>query len=323
MPDQPQIPSYDLWAITTYFNPCSYRSRYENYQTFRKHLQVPLLTVELAYGDAFELADTDATKLIQLRSDQVMWQKERLINLALPALPPDCKKVAWLDCDIIFERDDWAHVSSQALEDSVLVQLFSRVGYLNSEVDYSQPLADQCYVERESFASGYAAGNIGLDGQPVAPAAQIAHGFSNQYSNGFAWAMRREILEEVGLYDAMILGNGDSALHQAATGQAVGYARQRSFNAEQTRHYLHWARKCHRIVDSRIGVVSRRIFTLWHGQLQDRNGLLQRSLPQRFHFDPFQDIALDESGCWRWNSDKSDLHKKVKAFFRERKEDGR
>ena len=173
-----QDPPSDLWAITTYFNPCGYRSRYENYQTFRKHLKVPLLTVELAYGDAFELADTDATKLIQLRSDQVMWQKERLVNLALPALPPDCKKVAWLDCDIIFERDDWAHVSSEALEDSVLVQLFSRVGYLNSEVDYSHPLADQCFVERESFASGYAAGNIGLDGQPVAPAAQIAHGFS-------------------------------------------------------------------------------------------------------------------------------------------------
>lgn len=319
---QSQNPLNDLWAITTYFNPYGYRSRYENYQTFWKHLKVPLLTVELAYGNAFELAHTDATKLIQLRSDHVMWQKERLINLALPSLPPGCRKVAWLDCDIIFERDDWGHLSSQALEDSVLVQIFSGVGHLNSEVDYSQPLADQCYMEQESLASGYVTGNVGASQMPVSSAARIAQGILLRYSYGHAWAMRRDVLEQVGLYDAMILGGGDLALVQAALGQEEAYGRLPSFNAEETRHYWHWAKNFHRIVDNRIGVVPGYIYHLWHGQLQDRKYLPRRSILQRSLFDPYQDIVLDQSGCWRWNSDKPDLHEEVRAYFGERKEDG-
>ena len=45
-----------LWAITSYFNPVSYRSRRENYRLFRERLPVPIVTVELAYGADFELA---------------------------------------------------------------------------------------------------------------------------------------------------------------------------------------------------------------------------------------------------------------------------
>ena len=155
--------SRDLWAITSYFNPCGYRSRYVNYQTFRQNLNVPLLTVELAYGDTCELNAGDATKLIQLRSDQVMWQKERLLNLALEALPPECQKVAWLDCDILFERNDWADLTARTLDDFALVQPFRKVHYLNPDIDCSGPLADQSYLMRDSMASQYVAGALDLD----------------------------------------------------------------------------------------------------------------------------------------------------------------
>ena len=145
MRSQSQSTSNQLWAITSYFNPCGYRSRYENYQTFQQHLQVPLLTVELAYGDTFELSDADASQLIQIRSDQVMWQKERLLNMALLALPPECERVAWVDCDILFGRDDWPQLVNQALDQFAFVQCFSQVHHLNRLIDAAQPLAAQSY----------------------------------------------------------------------------------------------------------------------------------------------------------------------------------
>ena len=64
-----------LWAITSYFNPIGYRRRPANYRLFRERLNVPLVTVELAYGPDFELTQSDADILVQLRGEDVLWQK--------------------------------------------------------------------------------------------------------------------------------------------------------------------------------------------------------------------------------------------------------
>src|SRR5262249_46941224 len=90
-----------LWAISSYFNPAGFRRKLANYRLFRERLIVPLVTVELAYGPNFQLTEGDADVLVQIRGRDVMWQKERLLNLALQALPGECKNVVALDCDII------------------------------------------------------------------------------------------------------------------------------------------------------------------------------------------------------------------------------
>src|SRR5262245_28638638 len=102
------LENQSLWAITAYFNPVGYRRRYANYQMFRRHLSIPLLTVELAFDRDFELRDTDADCLIQRRGSDVMWQKERLLNLAIDHLPTTCTRVLWIDCDLIYTCRNWA-----------------------------------------------------------------------------------------------------------------------------------------------------------------------------------------------------------------------
>src|SRR5438093_8021963 len=87
-----------LWAVTAYFNPMRYRRKRANYRLFRAHLDVPLVAVELAYGCDFELVDDDADILVRLRGRDVLWQKERLLNLALEALPARWRTVAWVGC---------------------------------------------------------------------------------------------------------------------------------------------------------------------------------------------------------------------------------
>jgi hypothetical protein len=42
-----------------------------------------------------------------------------------------------------------------------------------------------------------------------------------------------------------------------------------------------------------------------------------------YDFDPAADIAVDSSGCWRWNSDKPAMHEFVRGYFATRYEDGR
>src|SRR5262245_3945888 len=83
-------PAGELWAITAYFNPVGYARRLANYRVFRAHLPIPLLTVELAIGRDAELTAADADVLVQLRTDAVLWHKERLLNIALVRLPQCC-----------------------------------------------------------------------------------------------------------------------------------------------------------------------------------------------------------------------------------------
>ena len=42
---------------------------------------------------------------------------------------------------------------------------------------------------------------------------------------------------------------------------------------------------------------------------------------EAFGFDPFGDIALDDHGCWRWSSDKKDMHAFIRRYFEMRDED--
>src|SRR5262245_30598532 len=120
-------PSGPLWAVCAYFNPLRWRRRLANFQEVRRRLSVPLLAVELGYAPQFALRSDDAELLLQLPGRDVMWQKERLLNLGLKALPPTCEAVAWLDADLVFGSDDWADRAFRELERSVLVQPFHEI----------------------------------------------------------------------------------------------------------------------------------------------------------------------------------------------------
>jgi len=96
-----------MWAITSYYNPARYKCRLANYRIFRKNLITPLVTVELSFDGKFELTEGDADILIQISGGAVLWQKERLLNVAIKSVPPNVDSIAWVDCDVIFERSNW------------------------------------------------------------------------------------------------------------------------------------------------------------------------------------------------------------------------
>ena len=217
-----------------------YRRRRANYRAFRERLGVPLVAVELAHGADFELTEEDADVLIQLRDGDVMWQKERLLNVALGALPAGCLKVVWVDCDIVFAAEDWAERVSALLERFMLVQAFSHVDHLSTdgEVVCTQPSAAL------AIESGMRGSN--QFGRPT------LHG-PGSTNNGVAWAARRELLDEAGFYDACIVGGGDLAMVSAAHGRFD--VATRSMSERQVDHYLDWARRYHETVGGETGFI--------------------------------------------------------------------
>lgn len=244
-----------------------------------------------------------------------MWHKERLLNVALSAVPPDCRKIAWLDCNVVFEQRDWAWRTSDRLDQFVLVQPFQDV----CEVGRAVPLDQVDHPDNDrrghSLAYGLAVGAVDADilDQNIR---------LKGWNGGLAWAARREVLQQHGFYDACILGSGTRAMVCAALGR-FDYARHYlQMNARWTDHYLAWARPHFDTVRGSIGFVGGELLHLWHGDLRDRKYSDRHHGLKEFDFDPFRDIAAEDHGCWRWNSDKPRMHQYVRDYFATRKEDG-
>lgn len=305
-----------LWVISSYFNPVGYRRRLQNYRVFRQRLAAPLVTVELSFDGHFQLGSDDADILVQIQGRDVMWQKERLLNVALRSVPPACRKVAWVDCDVVFSHDDWVAQASRALDEAVLVHLFqerwdthpdARIGELRGNPESAGPS-----MVYKMVAEGVAA-------ERLLVSARRQRGLA---SNGLAWATRRDVLEAHGLYDACILGSADRAILCAALGRFADCTRALVMNGRQEAHYLDWARPYFETVRGRIGYIPGRVLHLWHGTVEDRQFGVRDEALQAFAFDPFGDIAVDDAGCWRWSSAKGELHAYVRRYFDSRREDG-
>src|SRR5882672_7731044 len=118
----------EFWCVTVLFNPVDYHSRINNYLLFQERLDkqnINLLTVELTFGEQ-EYTLPLADRTLRLRSNSVLWQKERLINYAISKLPPECKYFAWLDCDLLLPCG-WDDMLLQKLTKVDFVQLFEKV----------------------------------------------------------------------------------------------------------------------------------------------------------------------------------------------------
>jgi hypothetical protein len=121
-----------FWAITSYFNPTGSARRLHNYRVFRQALSLPLITVEWSWtkGTGHQLTAEDAEMMIQVSGPDLLWQKERLLNLAIKALPVDCRYVAWLDCDVLFDDPNWHESVASQLNDYPLVQPYDELVHL-------------------------------------------------------------------------------------------------------------------------------------------------------------------------------------------------
>jgi hypothetical protein len=302
----------ELAAVTCYFNPQRYRARRENYEKFVAGLNaigLPLTVAELAVGSApFELCD--APNVVRFRCNDAIWQKERLLRLALDRLPCSFTKVVWIDCDVLFESPSWVERACGALDEFPVIQPYSRVVLL--------PKGQTMYAgegeELESFGA-----LSGSDASRVTGGDFAAHGHT-----GFAWAARRDLLQEIGLYDTCLTGVADHLMAHSFCGDWQSSCIDNVIGLGSTyhAHFVKWAERAYANVRGRIGCIPDRLLHLWHGDDADRRYELRNEQFKRFAFDPENDIRIGDSGVWEWASAKSAMHQWARDFFVSRNEDG-
>jgi len=119
--------------------------------------------------------DDVRANILLLRASDIMWQKERLLKLAIATLQRACTKITWLDWALLFINPSWFERRAADLEDVPVPQPFGTVVHLLP-------------------------GRIQFCGQPRE--SLVTNDFERHGHTGFAWAGRREWMEDVGLYDA-------------------------------------------------------------------------------------------------------------------------
>jgi hypothetical protein len=305
-----------MWAITSYFNPVSYRRRLTNYRAFRRHLGVPLVAVEASFGGPFELRAGDADILVQLHGGDVMWQKERLLNIALAQVPDSCEHIAWLDADVVFPNGRWHHDACDLLRRFPMVHLFQSAFDLppdfpaTGDASSRQP-AGQSVVHLVNK----------LGQRHLLTPEHYRQSRRTAFRTGMAWAARADFVRRHGFYDACVIGGGDRAWHAMAAGDPRLAVEHCHMNARWSEHYLRWAEPACEELRGRAGCLAGDVHHLWHGSEENRKTLERYEDLARFGFDPRRDIALDADGCWKWNSDKAEMHDLLRAYFAGRHED--
>lgn len=301
----------ELWGIVSYFNPEKCKSKYQNFKKFResnKKQGLKLIVVECVFGNnSFEIKKEDTDIVVQVKSNSIMWQKERLLNIALKHLPMECKYVAWLDGDIVFLNDNWITETIDLLGTYKVVHLFDTVVRLKK---------DQKFTHINDFEFGEDNGKKKF-GYIYAHKTQKS---LEQINPGFAWAIRRDIIEQTGFYDRMIMGSGDTVMIHAMNSTAI--FREDSYSKLLVADIQKWVHEFYNLIQGDVYYVNGILLHLYHGDIKNRLYRQRYKLIEDLEFDPSVDLVLNQDAVWEWHPSRHNLFtQQMKKYFAVRDED--
>ncbi|HVZ44058.1 MAG TPA: hypothetical protein VHA82_09620 [Ramlibacter sp.] len=312
-----------LAALTCYFNPFHGNRRLRNYRVFRRLLGVPLVTVEWSRDGRFDLSPEDADLMIRVEGGDLMWQKERLLNLGLARMRREqfAPCVAVLDADTVFAEDAWAERVVEALDSCAVVQCYSRLDYL-PEVPLegcSRSALAAVAAERSLPSRAFAL----WEGRPLfsmdSDLAQLmAVGMLPPFSGnpGMATAFRLDALPHFEHYENNIVGGGDTVLTAACSGELDALFRYRNFSLPHQADMLAWTKRS-LPAPAGLGWAANRILHLWHGLLEDRQYGKRMDILASRGYDPRR--HLDRSGvALRFREGCGDLRAAVADYLASR-----
>ena len=313
-----------LYVIAVISNPCRFRSRYELYRAFEKHVEESgaiLYTIEMAFGDRLhEITESNNPQHIQLRSFTELWHKENMINIAIGRLPTSAKYIAWIDADMTFTRPDWAQETLHQLQHYKFVQMFSQIQNVS---------ADYCTLP-SYHPMGFCYNWVnGTTNNPSISSYDNAYDVKRKLPwlgpPGGAWAATREALDEVGgIPDQAILGSGDSYLAAGLIGRLADFI-DYDFTKEYKDIFLTWENLARRNIRRNIGYVPGLLIHHYHGKVSDRGYSTRNNILIKHKFNPLTDIKKDCQGLYQLvdHGDERSiaLRDEIRQYFRQRNED--
>ena len=325
-----------LWVVCCIANPVGYKSRYDLYRKFVRHvlddLAGNLVVVKCAYGDqehalglGGESLDPDADAAaaaegrllhVSLRADSVLWHKENLLNAGireLKRLRPDARLVVWADADVTFVKGRSALADvAHALARHKVVQCFSTC--LDTGPKGEVLKLDHGYV----FSAKH---NL--------PLRSVKD--HTTWHTGYVWAARLDFLDAVGgLFDRAILGSGDRLMADALCENLASYETTAATRGDH-RAVLEWGRKARAALGPgadairAVGYVPVVISHGFHGFKKDRGYGTRGKVLADNTFDASADLVVNADGLYEWAPGRagSALVADVLAYFHSRNEDKR
>ena len=324
-----------LWALTTYYNPAKYETRRNNFRAFRKHLNCPLLVIELARPGEHQLTKDDADIVLSLTGEDRIWQKERLLNIGVAELPRHVEYVAWVDCDVVFEDGDWVAKATRRLsKNDGKLQLFETSVHLPRGVDTQNlsPAACASYtpimrgvaIASALATSEFDANEIKLTRARAQPDLIEAYRQADRHNcYGMAWSARRATIAASGFYDRNVIGGGDAVQVYAALDKLESYWALRPHTPAQKQDAIDWRQAARSSgLFARMDALDHKLYHLWHGTIEDRDYRGRYATLYRNDFDPKRDLVHAPNGTWAWADPAGKLARDVGSYFFSRREDG-
>ena len=177
-------PSKDMAICLVVFNPSKTKRILMNYFYTKNQFELqklPVFTIELVYeGRTPEIPDA-----VHVSTNSVMFHKENLYRILETKIPKKYKKLAFLDCDILFSDPHWYSKTSELLDEYDVVQPFETAHWM--DLTYTQiELSRKTVLEMKT------------------------HTWDFKYHPGFAWCMTREWYNYNGFFDYAVSGSGDT-----------------------------------------------------------------------------------------------------------------
>lgn len=294
----------DLHVIAVMSNPMRYHSRVRLMKEFLARMAKSGCTmwfVEATFGERGpQVADANNPNHIILRSDDEIWLKESMVNVARNRLPADAKYIMWCDGDIEFARDNWAEEVLHHLQHYHTVQPFSDV------IDLGK--FDESLETHTGFAKMYE------DGHPFTP------GKGTFWHPGYAWAWRASAWDAVGgMIDRAICGAADHHMAAALIGH-VDWTVPGNVHANYKKMVADWQAKAEAFKGNH-GHVMGTIMHHYHGPKAKRYYVERWGILTENDYDPDVDVVIDKQGLISLTGNKPKLRRDLRKYMGARDED--
>ena len=316
-------PNNEAVIISCYFNTENNGYRLDAFKKWYasiKHLNHYI--IECVVGDAHpELSNDLGIKVI--RTQNLLWHKEALLNKIVADLPKEYKYVFWVDADVIFTNQNWLNEAVVELQTNSVVQLFEYCVHLEegeNQPSFDLEKAKQSASDKDkrnpqiwkSFGSNYAQKKVEANSEIY-----DVHGHV-----GFAWGARRAVLDLVPLYDKALVGGADHIIAHAAVGQIPCSCITNSFTADIDVVNA-WSKEFYNITKGRLSYVKGDVYHLWHGDVYHlwHGDVNKREYLKRVkEFTPVAKTITEKDEHGLYTTNDTNAKQYVKGYF-ERRED--
>ena len=268
---------------------------------------------------------------MQLRSSEILWHKENLINIGIRSLPRDWKYVAWIDADVVFSRPDWVAETIHQLQIYKVVQMWTHsidLGPDQQPIANCRSIMDTHMRDRailKPITTGRKNANSAVGRGPGVWGRTEGYAGSGAETGtlhpGYAWAATRDAIEGLGgLGDIGILGSGDRHMAYALLGEV-----ERSCHSQMApsyrKYWVDWQSRADRCVQRRVGSVPGTLLHYWHGSKQHRRYQDRWRILIDNNFDHEKDICYDAHGVLALTGRNWRLRDDIINYFSVRNED--